>query len=480
MLDAPRSTEWTASGGWRSPVNWRRGLAAIVSSLAGLTFGYDLGALSGATQGLLETYTPAPWVYGLTVSASLWGALCASFFAGGIAEEIGRRRLLVLASVFYATPAVLLALPLQWPWILVLLWRLISGISIGGLVVACPLYLAEIAPRQYRGRFVGLFQLQIGVGVFVAFVLSALLAKKLPETAEWKACFGLGAVPPVVLLALLHWLPEVPQWLRLHGRRHDANMAAASLGLTPDEWLLEQDLLTRHPSACSNCERLFKRAYLRPLFLATCVALFNQLCGVTVVRVYLLDILSRAGLDRTSSHSYGVMLALLNVVALLAGMALIDRVGRRPLLITGSSGMALCLFALVLALRAQPAPIFYFFILLIYNTCFACSQGAVAWVYLSEIFPSSVRGKGQSFGATVHWIANGGLIWMFPILEGTLPQASFMLFAGFMLLQILIVVFWYPETKGIRLGEISSFSPEERHAVTGRGSRNGSESDHLA
>ncbi len=461
-------------------MHWRRGLAAIVSSLAGLTFGYDLGALSGATQGLLQTYPLAPWVYGLTISASLWGSMCASFFAGGVAERIGRRGLLVLASLFYAIPAVLLALPLHWPWMLILLLRLVSGISIGGLVVACPLYLAEIAPQQYRGRFVGLFQLQIGMGVFVAFALSALIAKSLPETAEWKACFGLGALPPAILLVLFRQLPEVPQWLTLHGRRKEANAAAALLGLTPNEWSQEQGLLGVHSPASSIREKLFQRQYLRPLLLATSVALFNQLCGVTVVRVYLLDILAHAGLNRIASHNYGVMLALLNVVALLAGMALIDRIGRRPLLIAGSTGMALCLFALVLALRAQPTPIFYFVILLFYNTCFACSQGAVAWVYLSEVFPLAVRGKGQSFGATVHWIANAGLIWLFPILDEALPQLSFMLFAGFMLLQILIVVLWYPETMGIRLGEISS-SPRENHlAFTGEESRPGSESDYPA
>lgn len=477
MPDAPQSTGWTASESLRSSVHWRRALAAIVSSLAGLIFGYDLGALSGATQGLLQTYILTPWVYGFTISASLWGAMCASFFAGGVAERIGRRGLILFASLFYALPAVLLALPLHWPWILILLLRLLSGIGIAGLVVACPLYLAEIAPLQVRGRFVGLFQLQIGVGVFIAFAFSALMARSLPEAAEWKACFGFGAVPPAVLLALLHWVPEVPQWLAAHGRRTEADAAASSLGLTLDEWSLEREFLHRHASARSAPERLFKRAYLRPLLLATSVALFNQLCGVTVVRVYLLDILSRAGLDRASSHDYGVMLALLNVVALLAGMALIDMVGRRPLLIAGSTGMALCLLALVLALRMQPMPVFYFVILLLYNTCFACSQGAVAWVYLSEVFPLSVRGKGQSFGATVHWIANAGLIWLFPVLESALPQLSFMLFAGFMLLQIMIVVFWYPETKGIRLGEISSFSRENGLDFTGERSRPGSESD---
>jgi MFS family permease len=160
-------------------------------------------------------------------------------------------------------------------------------------------------------------------------------------------------------------------------------------------------------------------------------------------------------MGRMLSHRYGVLLALLNLFALLLGMMIVDKIGRKPLLIAGSAGMALCLLLLVWGLRHHIAAPFYLVILASYNTFFACSQGAAAWVYLSEIFPFPVRGKGQGFGALVHWIANAGLIWLFPVMEHALPQSSFLLFASLMILQIAIVSLWYPETKGTRLGAVA-------------------------
>lgn len=433
---------------------WRRTLAAAICSLGGMVFGYDLGALSGATQGLTRAYTLSPTLFGLTVSASLWGAMCASPLAGRLADRLGRRGLLAVCAGLYAPAAVTLALPVPWPWSVALALRLLSGLAIGGFVVGCPLYLAEIAPRARRGRFVGWFQLQIGVGAVAAFAVSAMIASSLQEIAEWKWCFGLGAIPPACLLLLLRWVPEEPHWLARHGRSSEAAASATRLGFTKEEWPVEQSNEDQRPPTSPE-EKLFQRRYLRPLLLAASVALFNQLCGVTVLRVYLLDLLSSTGMGRMLSHRYGVILALLNLAALLLGMMIVDKIGRRPLLIAGSAGMALCLFLLVFGLRHHAAAPFYLVILAVYNTFFACSQGAAAWVYLSEIFPFPVRGKGQGFGALVHWIANASLIWLFPVMEHALPQSSFLLFASLMILQIAIVSLWYPETKGTRLGAVS-------------------------
>jgi sugar porter (SP) family MFS transporter len=433
---------------------WRRTPAAAICSLGGMVFGYDLGALSGATQGLTRAYTLSPALFGLTVSASLWGAMCASPIAGRLANRLGRRGLLAVCAGLYALAAVALALPVHWPWSVVLALRLLSGLAVGGFVVGCPLYLAEIAPRVLRGRFVGWFQLQIGMGAVAAFAVSAIIASGLPEIAEWRWCFGLGALPPACFLLLLHWVPEEPHWLARRGRWSEAAASAARLGFAKDEWPVEQNHETLVSRALPE-ERLFQRRYLRPILLAASVALFNQLCGVTVLRVYLLDLLSSTGMGRLLSHRYGVILALLNLAALLLGMMIVDQIGRRPLLIAGSAGMALCLFLLVWGLRHHTAAPFYLYILAAYNTFFACSQGAVAWVYLSEIFPFPVRGKGQGFGALVHWIANASLIWLFPVMEHALPQISFLLFASLMILQIAIVSFWYPETKGTRLGAVA-------------------------
>ena len=433
---------------------WRRTLASAICSLGGMVFGYDLGALSAATRGLARSYTLSPALFGLTISASLWGAMCASPIAGRLADRLGRRGLLAACAGLYVLVAVALALPISWPWGVVLALRLLCGLAIGGFVVGCPLYLAEIAPRALRGRFVGWFQLQIGVGAVAAFAVSAMIASGTPEISEWKWCFGLGAIPSACLLLLLHWVPEEPHWLARQGRWNAAAASAMQLGFIKTEWPAE---LNGTNLASSNRPepKLFQRRYLRPLLLAASVALFNQLCGVTVLRVYLLDLLSSTGMGSALGHRYGVILALLNLAALLLGMMIVDKIGRKPLLIAGSAGMALCLILLVFGLRHHTTAPFYLVVLAAYNTFFACSQGAAAWVYISEIFPYPVRGKGQGFGALVHWIANASLIGLFPVMEHALPQSSFLLFAFFMILQIVIVSIWYPETKGTRLGAVS-------------------------
>jgi len=439
-------------------LNWRRIFAAAICSLGGTVFGYDLGAVSSASQGLLSTYALSPALLGLTVSASLWGAVIASPIAGRLADKLGRRGLLALCALVYACAALALASPVHLPLPMILVLRLLSGLAIGGFVVGCPLYLAEIAPRASRGRFVGWFQFQIGVGVVVAFSVSAFLAKSLPEAVEWRWCFGFGAVPPAFLLALLHWLPEEPHWLAAKGRMAGAAQASRRLGSTQEDLEVNFAAPVALPPSKIFTERLFQRRYLRPLLLATSVALFNQLCGVTVLRVYLLELLSGSGMERTLSHRYGVVISCLNLVALLLGMMVVDKIGRRPLLIWGSAGMAICLFALAWALRHHSEAFTYLVTLVAYNSFFACSQGAAAWVYLSEIFPFPVRGNGQGFGALVHWIANASLIWLFPVMEHAVPQSSFVLFGLCMVLQIALVFLWYPETKGTRLGEVAELT----------------------
>lgn len=436
---------------------WRRILAALVCSLGGAVFGFDLGALSGATRGLAGSYPLSPTGFGLTVSASLWGAVCASPIAGELADRFGRRGLLAGCALLYALCATALGLPVAWPWSAVIVLRVLCGFTIGGFVVGCPLYLAEIAPSALRGRFVGLFQFQIGAGAVLAFAVSAVLARQMVELSEWKWCFGLGAIPPVCLLLLLHWMPEEPHWLLKKGRVAAAAVSARRLGLGAAEWQPGDPGVARQKPAAVS-ERLFQRRYRRALLLAASIALFNQLCGVTVLRVYVLDLLVSTGMGRSLSHRYGVILACMNLAALLLGMMIVDKIGRRPLLMIGSMGMAVCLLALVL--RQHAAASFYLVTLAAYNTFFACSQGVAAWAYLSEIFPFPVRAKGQGFGALVHWISNASLIWLFPIMDHWIPRSSFMLFAAAMIVQVLVIGRWYPETKGTQLGMAAEASAQ--------------------
>lgn len=431
----------------RTSVAFRRGAAAFFCSLGGLTFGYDLGALAGATRSLAAQYALSPGLFGLTVSASLWGAVLASPIAGRLADRLGRRALLALCAAVYAVAALSVALPFRLPWTVLVGLRLSSGAALAGFVVVCPMYLAEIAPRLLRGRFVGLFQLMTGSGVAAALALSAVLHSVLPLATAWKVYFGFGALVPLFLLVVLRWVPEEPHWLLRQMRLSAANRAASQLCFAPAEWPPATELI-------AQSESLFLARHRRTLMLACLTAVFNQLCGVTILRVYLLDLLAGAGMSAQLAHNLGLLVMVLNVVALLGGLALVDRVGRRPLLAIGSVAMAACLLLLVAALRMHAQAGMYVAILAAYNFNFAASQGAVGWVYISELFPFAVRAKGQGIAAWVHWMVNAGLIWIYPVLEDWRVHSSFLLFAAANVAQFLVVMLCYPETKGKQLGEI--------------------------
>lgn len=400
--------------------------AALICSLGGLVFGYDLGALSSASQSLREFFHLASGAFGLTISASLWGTVCGSLIAGAIVDRIGRRALLALCAGIYFAAALGLAIPLTSSWISVLALRFLAGTTIGGFTVGCPLFLAEISPKELRGRLVTLFQVQVGVGVVAAFALGAYFIRVVPAASYWRWCLGFGAVPAGLMLVLL---PAVPRGTHLF-----AVQAAEPV----------------------QRERLFQRKYARPLLWATSIAVFNQLSGVNILLLYLLDVLSSAGLGHLLGHTYTVWISSLSLGFTFVGLSFVDKLGRKPLLILGSVGMFVCLTALAAAIPRQMQPVSYLVILAAYNLCFAFSQGTVVWVYLSELFPPAVRGAGQGYGATVHWVANATLIWLFPIMEHASPSASFYGLAVLMLAQIAVVWLWYPETKGTALGQFDS------------------------
>ncbi|HLI03721.1 MAG TPA: MFS transporter [Terracidiphilus sp.] len=417
--------------------NRRLAGAALVCSLGGLVFGYDLGALSAASQNLRDFFGLAPGAFGLTISASLWGTVCGAPLAGAIVDRLGRRALIGACALIYAFAAIGMALPFTAAWSAVLALRVAGGAAIGGFTVGCPLYLAELAPDRLRGRLVSLFQVQVGVGVVAAFALGALLLRITSTAGYWRWCFGVGAVPAVLLLSLLWALPRDPR----HFARRSEPVAGGSAGQQPDGELVH--------------ERLFQRKYLRPLAWATSVAVFNQLSGVNILLLYLLEVLSSAGLGRLLGHTYTVWISSLSLAFTFAGLSFIDRLGRKPLLILGSAGMFACLAALAAAIPLHIVPAGYLLIIAAYNLCFAFSQGTVVWVYLSELFPPAVRGAGQGYGATVHWVANAALIWLFPIVQHAAPAACFYGLAAMMAVQIAVVWLWYPETRGAGLGAVA-------------------------
>ena len=415
-------------------VNKRLMIAVLVGSFGGFVFGFDLGALSAATQSLRAQFALSPWAFGLTISASIWGTVGGSILAGRFADRCQRRTLIAWCAFLYTIAAVGIAMPLPSEWLLVLAMRFLCGIAIGGFTVACPLYLSEIAPIAIRGRVVGVFQVQVGVGVIAAFTAGAICAHVAPQGGAWKWILGLGAVPAGILLALARSMPH------------------AGPAMFQDE---------RYPSPSAEAidppsPKLFVRRNTRLILLATSIAVFNQLSGVNVLLLYMLEILASAGVNFSLGHTYTILISGLSLAMTVVGMAFVDRLGRKPLLYLGSFGMAICLLTLGLAIPHRADPVLYLSILIAYNLFFAFSQGTVVWVYLSELFPPGLRGSGQGLGSTVHWIANAILISVFPSVEHASSVGVFYVFASMMVLQIVIIWLWYPETRGTELGSFAA------------------------
>ena len=407
-------------------MNKRLMVAVFLASLGGLVFGFDLGALSAASPGLRAQFGSSPWLFGLTISISIWGTIVGAVLAGRFADRYTRGSLIAWCGLLYGLAALIITVPVPSEWLLVLSMRFLCGMAIGGLTVACPLYLSEVAPVAMRGRFVGLFQVQVGVGVLLAFFSGAVCVHVARSTTTWKPILGLGAVPSLMLFFIVSWRP-----LRNEEQRAtDHNPIAAR----------------------TTAPKLFVRQNTRLLLLATSIAVFNQLSGVNVLLLYLLEILASAGVNLPLGHIYTILISGLSLVTTLLGMTFVDRLGRKPLLYLGSLGLAVCLLILGFEIPRHAAPVLYLFLLVAYNAFFAFSQGTVVWVYLSELFPTGLRGSGQGFGSTVHWIANAVLISVFPRVQHAFSVRVFYVFASIMVLQILVVWVWYPETRGTALG----------------------------
>jgi MFS family permease len=284
---------------------------------------------------------------------------------------------------------------------------------------------------------VSAFQLQVGVGVIVAFSVGAAAQRLAAGEAVWKWTLGVGAVPAIVLLLLIPFISKTkPQFSEVD---RDQTPFKIRPSLVPQ--------VRRH-------QKLFRRRNTRPILLATSIAVFNQLSGVNILLLYMLDILASAGIDFPVGHTYTVVISCLSLATALLGMAFVDRMGRKPLLFLGSAGMAVCLFTLGLTIPRHFSALLYMSIFVAYNACFAFSQGTVVWVYLSELFPRGLRGVGQGYGSSVHWIANAILTTVFPSVQHASSAGVFYVFAVMMVLQIVVISLWYPETRGRALGSL--------------------------
>ncbi len=426
--------------------------ATAVGALGGLLFGFDTAVISGTTHSLTIAYGLSPKALGITVAMALVGTIIGAMTAGIPGQKWGGRETLRVLAVFYVISA--LGCAFAWNWEALLVARFIGGLGIGGSSVLGPVYIAELAPAKIRGRLVGTFQINIVIGILLAYLSNYCIGQLGLGATEWRWQLGIAAVPAFLFLVLLFGIPPSPRWLVTQKRVDEARTVLQMMGAENSEGELREIVDSIHVERLQTSEPLFSRKYRFPLFLAITIGMFNQLSGINAILYYLNDIFAAAGFSKISGDLQAVAVGGMNLLATFLGMAMIDKLGRKTLLLIGSVGTAACLFgvAWVFFTHSHQSSLLWF--LIIYIAFFAISQGAVIWVYIGEVFPNRVRAKGQSVGSSSHWIMNAIIAYTFPQLAKSSGAYPFVFFGAMMVLQFFVVLLFYPETKRYTLEEM--------------------------
>jgi SP family arabinose:H+ symporter-like MFS transporter len=428
--------------------------SAVTGALGGLLFGFDTAVIAGTTHALSTHFHLTPLQLGFTVSIALWGTVIGSISAGEIGQRLGSRATLRFLAVLYVVSAIGCALAWSWPGFLVA--RLVGGLAIGGSSVLGPVYIAELAPAAYRGRLVGMFQINIVVGILLAYFSNLLIVSFHLGSVEWRWEFGVAALPAVFFLLMLLSIPHSPRWLVTQDRVEEAYETLVLVGHADPQTELQEIVASIHSEELGHKEPLFKREYLYPILLAIGIAAFNQLSGINAVLYYLNDIFASAGFSGVSGGVQTVIIGAVNLVSTIVALSLIDKLGRKTLLLIGCVGMVIGLSGIATVFetgRWRGALIFF---VGGYTASFAMSSGAVIWVYMSEIFPNAVRVKGQALGSSVLWVMNGIISQVFPAIAAKSASLPFVIFAVLMAVQFVVTLLLFPETKGLSLEQVEA------------------------
>jgi SP family arabinose:H+ symporter-like MFS transporter len=426
--------------------------STLVGALGGLLFGFDTAVISGATHLLTIVYSLSSSELGFTVASALIGTVFGAMIAGVPGQRIGRRDSLRIMAVLYVISA--LGCAFAWNWYALLAFRVIGGIGIGGSSVLGPMYIAEIAPAKWRGRLVGTFQINIVVGILLAYMSNYAIATFHLGMAEWRWQLGVAGIPAMLFLIMLLTIGRSPRWLVMQSRIDEARESLRRTGNPDRETELQEIVASVHLDRSAEAEPLLSRKYRLPIFLAITVAMFNQLTGINAILYYLNDIFAAAGFNSMSGDRQAVYVGLANLVATLAAISVIDKLGRKTLLLIGAVGMTICLTIVAVLFQTRTHQNYLLPLLVLYIISFAVSQGAVVWVYLGEVFPTRVRAKGQSLGSSANWITNVIISGVFPVLAVNHAALPFYFFAAMMALQFFVVLFIYPETKNLSLEQM--------------------------
>jgi SP family arabinose:H+ symporter-like MFS transporter len=424
-------------------------VTCLIASLGGLLFGFDTAVIAGTTGALTSTYHLSPLALGITVSSALWGTVLGAAFAGKMGDIAGRRTCLRALGMLYVLTA--LGCALAWGWYPLLCFRVLAGIAVGGSSVISPTYIAEIAPPKLRGRLVMAFQFNVVLGMLLAYLSNFSLGQLHLGAVDWRWKFSVAAVPALGFFLALFLIPESPRWLVGKGKQRAALEILKQNGDPDPELELNEITRSLEDEAGSKGRNVFQWRYRFPIFLAISIGMFNQLSGINAIMYYLNDIFEKAGFDRASSDYQAVLIGVTNLVGVTMAMFVIDRIGRKALLLIGSVGTTLCLLGVATIFRLNQYQGALLWFLMGFIGCFTFSQGAVIWVYISEIFPNRVRAKGQSIGSFTHWFMNALVSTAFPIAAAKWHSGPFYFFSGFTALQFIVVILFFPETRGVSL-----------------------------
>jgi SP family xylose:H+ symportor-like MFS transporter len=434
--------------------------STVVAALGGLLFGFDTAVISGTTGWLKSVFALSSFELGFTVASALIGTIIGALFAGRPADRYGRRSVLYFLAVLYFISA--LGSGLAWDWYSLLVFRFIGGLGVGGSSVVSPMYIAEISPANFRGRLVAVAQLNIVFGILLAYLSNYLIAYFDLGELEWRWMFAVEAIPAGLFFAFLFITSPSPRWLVSRGRIAEAKLVMEKYGTDTgnlDVKILEiqQSLDLEHHSMK---EPFFTKKYRTPILGAIAIALFNQLSGINAVLYYAPHIFTMAGFEKSSSllNSMGVGTVLF--IFTIAAMAVIDRMGRKKIMIAGSIGYIISLGTIAWAFFTNGASFnqagsrIVLLSLFLFIASHAFGQGTIIWVYISEIFPNRVRARGQSLGSTTHWIGAAIISWTFPLIAELSGGYAFAFYTVCMVGQLIWVLLIMRETKGISLEEI--------------------------
>ena len=424
----------------------------LVGALAGLLFGFDTAVIAGTTGALKDVYQLSPTGLGFTVSSALWGTLAGALLAGVPGNRFGARDCLKAIAMLYVVSAAGCAL--AWSWTAFVVFRVLTGLAIGASTVLAPVYMTEIAPPRWRGAMVGMFQFNITFGILVAYLSNYLIGTLNLGADEWRWKFSIAFWPGAVLFAMLFTIPNSPRWLALKGRKAEAREVFRHI--EPDAGPAEEGAALNPPTATGADGRINWAKYRKPIFLAIAIAAFNQLAGINAILYYINDIFAAAGFSKASSDLQSVMIGATNLIFTIPALYLIDRAGRKTLLLIGSVGLFVTLAGTAAIMFSGQHQSLLLWMLIGFIAAFAFSQGAVIWVYIAEVFPTEVRALGQSLGSGTHWVMDAIIATGFPMVAAYSKGAPFVFFAVMVVLQFIVVLFFFPETKRAPLEDITA------------------------